>query len=148
MGAGLALQSAAIEPQIAGVVAESPFATLREVSYDYTGLHLSPLLGRTLFWPASYFGLQQMEQAGGFRVDDISDERAVSDRPFPVLIICDTLDRIIPCRHARRIFARATGPKELWIVEGADHTGALGRDPAQFEQRTIHFFQGIHAARN
>ncbi|MGH9701742.1 MAG: alpha/beta hydrolase, partial [Candidatus Acidiferrales bacterium] len=33
MGAGVALQSAAVEPQIAGVVAESPFATLREVSY-------------------------------------------------------------------------------------------------------------------
>jgi uncharacterized protein len=148
MGAAIALQSASVEPQIAGVVAESPFATLREVSYDYTGLHLSPLLGRTLFWPASYFGLKQMEDAGRFRVDDISDERAVSDRPFPVLIICDTLDHIIPCRHARRIFAGATGPKELWIVEGADHTGALGREPGEFERRTVRFLLGIHATKN
>ena len=41
MGAGLALQSAAVEPQIAGVVAESPFATLYKacgyvVKYIYT----------------------------------------------------------------------------------------------------------------
>ncbi len=147
MGAAIALESAAVEPQIAGVAAESPFATLREVSYDYTGLHFSPFLGRTLFWPASYFALKQMEKAGGFRVDDISAEQAVSERPFPVFLICDTLDHIIPCRHARRIFARATGPKELWIVEGADHTGAMGRDPAEFEQRAVRFFQGIHADR-
>jgi pimeloyl-ACP methyl ester carboxylesterase len=148
MGAGLALESAAVEPQIAGVVAESPFSTLREVSYDYTGLHLSPLLGRTLFWPASYFGLREMEKAGRLRVDDISTEQAVRERPFPVFLICDTLDHIIPCRHARLIFAKATGPKQLWIVEGADHTGAMGRDPAEFERRTISFLQGIHAGRN
>lgn len=81
-------------------------------------------------------------------MDDISAERAVSERPFPILLICDTLDHIIPCRHARRIFASATGPKELWIVEGADHTGALGREPEEFELRTVNFFQGIHAAKN
>ncbi|MCI0626423.1 MAG: alpha/beta fold hydrolase [Acidobacteria bacterium] len=40
MGAALALQSAAIEPRIAGVVAESSFSDLREVAYDYAGLHI------------------------------------------------------------------------------------------------------------
>ena len=52
MGAALALQSAGVEPRIAGVVAEDPFANLREVSYDYGGLHFSPLLGKWLFRPA------------------------------------------------------------------------------------------------
>ena len=37
MGAAIALQSAAVEPRIEGVVAEDPFADLREVSYDYAG---------------------------------------------------------------------------------------------------------------
>ena len=35
MGAGIALQSAEIDPRIEGVVAEASFATLREASYDY-----------------------------------------------------------------------------------------------------------------
>jgi len=47
MGAAVALQSAVIEPRIEGVVAEDPFADLREVSYDYAGLRLSPFLGET-----------------------------------------------------------------------------------------------------
>jgi uncharacterized protein len=42
MGAGIALQSASVEPRIAGVVAESSFSDLREVTYDYAGLHWSP----------------------------------------------------------------------------------------------------------
>ncbi len=37
MGAAIALQSAAVEPRIQAVVAESPFSSLREVSYDYAG---------------------------------------------------------------------------------------------------------------
>jgi alpha-beta hydrolase superfamily lysophospholipase len=34
MGAAIALQSATVEPRIAAVAAEDPFANLREVSYD------------------------------------------------------------------------------------------------------------------
>jgi uncharacterized protein len=49
MGAAIALQSAAVEPRIEAVVAEDPFADLREVSYDYAGLFLTPMLGKTIF---------------------------------------------------------------------------------------------------
>jgi alpha-beta hydrolase superfamily lysophospholipase len=38
MGAGIALQSAGADPRIQAVVAEAPFASLREASYDYAGL--------------------------------------------------------------------------------------------------------------
>lgn len=51
-----------------------------------------------------------------------------------------TLDRRIPCRHARRIFRATTGPKELWVVRGAQHTGAYGIDPAEFRRRVLAFF--------
>jgi dipeptidyl aminopeptidase/acylaminoacyl peptidase len=42
MGAAIALQSAAVESRIESVVAEDPFANLREVSYDYGGLQHLP----------------------------------------------------------------------------------------------------------
>jgi hypothetical protein len=38
MGAGIALQSAGIDPRMEAVVAEAPFASLPEASYDYAGL--------------------------------------------------------------------------------------------------------------
>ncbi|HXX17816.1 MAG TPA: alpha/beta hydrolase [Candidatus Acidoferrum sp.] len=140
MGAAIALQSAAVEPRIEAVVAEDPFASLRDVSYDYAGLHVSPLLGMTLFRPAPIMALAALGKSGGFNPDDVSPEKAVAERAFPVLLICGTLDRTIPCRHAERIYRSATGPKELWVVEGAEHASALGRAPQQYEDRVIRFF--------
>jgi len=139
MGAAIALQSAAVEPRIEGVIAENPFADLREVSYDYGGLHFSPLLGKTLFRPATIFGMDAMAKAGGFNPDEVSPEKAVAARPFAVLLICGTRDHTIPCRHAEQIYKAATGPKELWIVGGAEHASALGHAPAEYEARVIRF---------
>jgi fermentation-respiration switch protein FrsA (DUF1100 family) len=140
MGAAIALQSAAVEPRIEAVVAEDPFANLREVSYDYGGLHFSPLLGKTLFRPATIFAMSELAKAGGFPPDDVSPEKAVAVRPFPTLLICGTQDRTIPCRHAEGIFRRVLGPKELWVVEGAEHASGLGRAPTEYENRVIRFF--------
>jgi uncharacterized protein len=141
MGAAIALQSAAIEPRIAAVSAEDPFASLREVTYDYAGLDVSPFLGKTLFRPASIFAMCAVTKAGGFNPDEVSPEKAVAQRPFPVLLICGTNDHRIPCRHAEQIYNAAIGPKELWIVQGAGHAAALGQAPAEYENRVVSFFE-------
>jgi len=143
MGAAIALQSAAVEPRIAGVVAESSFSDLREVTFDYAGLHWSPLLGKTLFRPGTWTLISIAQKEGGFSVDEVSPEKSVSVRPFPVLLICDRSDHIIPCRHTHRIFSAATGPKELWEVPGANHASALGAAPAGYERRVISFLENL-----
>jgi uncharacterized protein len=140
MGGALALQSAAAESRIEAVVAEDPFANLREVAYDYAGLDISPLLGKTLFRPAVMVAMHSISREGGFDPDDVSPEKAVAVRAFPVLLICGTADHRIPCRHAERIYQAARGPRELWIVKGAGHADAFGRAPAQYERRVIDFF--------
>jgi uncharacterized protein len=141
MGAAIALQSAAIEPRIAAVAAEDPFASLREVSYDYAGLDLSPLLGKTLFRPATIFALDAIKRSGGFDPDEVSPEKAMAQRQFPVLLICGAKDHRIPCRHAQALYNAAIGPKELWIAPGAGHANALGQAPAEYETRVVTFFE-------
>jgi pimeloyl-ACP methyl ester carboxylesterase len=141
MGASIALQSAGVEPRIVGVVAESSFSDLREVTYDYAGLHWTPWLGKTFFRPATWTALSEAEKQGGFAANDVSPEKSVAARPFPVLLICDALDHIIPCRHSHRIFEAALGPKELWEVPLSDHASAIGTAPAEYEQRVIAFFE-------
>ena len=141
MGAAIALQSAAVEPRLAAVSAEDPFANLREVTYDYAGLDVSPFLGKTLFRPASIFALRAVALTGGFNPDEVSPEKAVALRPFPVLLICGTNDHRIPCRHAEAIYNAAMGPKQLWIVQGAGHASALGQAPAEYENRVVSFFE-------
>jgi alpha-beta hydrolase superfamily lysophospholipase len=147
MGAAIALQSAAVEPRIDAVVAEDPFANLREVTYDYAGLEFSPLLGKTLFRPASLAAMYEVKKTGGFDPGDVSPENAVSARAFPVLLICGTEDHRIPCRHAEAIYKMAIGPKELWIAKGAGHASALGHDPQEYEKRVIGFFEKYPAGK-
>jgi hypothetical protein len=148
MGASIALQAAAVEPRVAGVVAESAFASLKEVSFDYAGLRISHWLGRTIFRPASSLALKGATQEGGFRADDVSPEKAVAARPFPVLLICGTRDRNIPPRHTKRIYQAAAGPKEMWLVPGAGHSAALGAAPQEFEQRVVTFYRQTHGQKN
>jgi uncharacterized protein len=147
MGAGIALQAAGADQRIEAVVAEAPFASLREASYDYAGLRWSPLLGKTLFAPFSWMLVSRGEALAGFSAAGISPEKAVAKRPFPVLLICDANDVGLPCRHAERIYAAARGPKTLWVVPGAFHTGALGLAPDEFRRRILWFFAASSASR-
>ncbi len=146
MGAAIALQAAAVDDRIDGVVAEASFSNLREVSYDYAGLQWSPWLGKSLFRPAAIIAMRAVEREGGFRADDVSPQEAVAARPFPVLLICGLADRTVPCRHANQILQSAGGPKQLWIVPGAGHTQAYGAAPVEFERRVLEFLNAIRAS--
>jgi fermentation-respiration switch protein FrsA (DUF1100 family) len=77
----------------------------------------------------------------------VSPVKAVAMRPFPVLLICDENDEALPCRHAREIYAAATGPKEFWMAPGAFHTGAIGIQPAEFERRVLDFYANVAAGK-
>jgi alpha-beta hydrolase superfamily lysophospholipase len=140
MGAGIALQSAAYDPRIEAVVAEAAFASLREAAYDYAGLQKYPLLGKTFFAPGAWTMLYHGERLAGFPASEISPEKAVAARAFPILLICDTADTTLPCRHSQKIYAAATGPKDLWVVPNAFHTAALGFQPDEFQRRVLAFF--------
>jgi alpha-beta hydrolase superfamily lysophospholipase len=143
MGAGIALQSAAVEPRIEGVVAEASFANLREASYDYAGLRRSPFLGKTLFAPGTWTMLYRAEKLANLAAPEVSPEKAVATRAFPVLLICDGNDVALPCRHTKRIYDAARGPKQMWIVPGAFHTAALGDEPAEFRRRVLAFYDSV-----
>lgn len=143
MGAGIALQSAGIDPRIEAVVAEAPFASLREASYDYAGLQKYALLGETFFAPGAWVMLYRGSKIAGFSAAGVSPERAVAARNFPVLLICDEKDTTLPCRHAKRIYAAARGPKSLWVVPEAFHAAALGFAPGEFRRRVLDFFHQL-----
>jgi uncharacterized protein len=145
MGAGIALQSAAADARIEGVVAEAAFANMREASYDYAGLRKSPWLGKTLLAPFSWTLLYRGGKIGGIDISQISPENAVASRNFPVLLICDEKDEALPCRHTERIYAAASGPKQMWVVPGAFHTAAYGFEPVEFRRRVLAFYGAIAA---
>jgi pimeloyl-ACP methyl ester carboxylesterase len=145
MGAGIVLQSAAADPRIEAVVAESPFASLREATYDYAGLQKYPWLGKTFFAPGAWALLSRGVSIARFPAAEVSPQHAVAARAFPVLLICDENDVVLPCRHAEMIYAATRGPKQLWIVPRAFHTAAYGFAPEEFRRRVLAFFAAASA---
>lgn len=140
MGAGIALQAAGADTRIEAVAAEAPFANLLEAAYDYAGLQRWPLLGKTIFAPGAWVLIYRGEKLAGFPAGEVSPEKAVAGRAFPVLLICDGADVVLPCRHSEMILRAAAGPKELWRVPGAMHTGALASASEEFRRRVIQFY--------
>jgi uncharacterized protein len=147
MGAGISLQSAAVDPRIEAVVAEAAFANIREASYDYAGLRRSPFLGKTLLRPFSWTLLDRGAKLTGYPISEVSPVKAVALRPFPVLLICDENDEALPCRHTKQIYAAAIGPKEFWMAPHAFHTGAIGMQPQEFERRVLDFYANVAAGK-
>jgi fermentation-respiration switch protein FrsA (DUF1100 family) len=60
--------------------------------------------------------------------------------PTPVTFIHGTRDQVVPLAHSKALYARAQEPKDLWIVEGGQHTDALSRHRATYIPKILQFF--------
>ncbi len=148
MGAVIALQSAAADARIDGVIAEAPFSSLREASYDYASFHSNPWLARIPLRPGVEVGLWTIERESGFNADDISPELAVAARVFPVFLIGDGDDETLPVRHVKMVYGSSKGPRRIWIVPHAHHASGIGTAPGEYESRCLDFLHSIQCNRS
>jgi len=120
LGAGIALQAAAEDRRIVGVVAVSSFSDLRTA-----GRERAP-------WFASKGNLAEAfaiaEKEGKFRADDVSPMAAAALIKVPTLVIHGEKDDETPAAHSNRIFAALHEPKRLIVVANAGHNHVLNAD--------------------
>jgi alpha-beta hydrolase superfamily lysophospholipase len=120
LGAAIALQAAAGEPRIAGVVAAETFSDLRTVARERAPWILSEDIVARAF--------QLAEKSGEFEVDAVSPEKAARRIRVPVLLIHGADDRDTAASHSQRVLAALAGPKRLILVEGAGHNQSLRQE--------------------
>jgi len=143
MGAAQLLQSLDAPSRFCAVVAESSFASFREIAYDRMGqpFHLGPWVGRTIFRPLVEVAFLRARWKYGRDMESISPEDSIAATTTPVLLIHGQIDSNIPVRHSRLIHAHNLHT-QLWEVWGADHCGAISTAPAEFQQRVLSFIGG------
>jgi len=148
MGGAELLQSLSIETRFCAVVAESPFATFREVTYSRFGrpFHMGPWLGRTFFRPTVDAGFLYVRVRYDVNMEDASPEGAVARSKTPVLLIHGLADRNIPPYHSDLIQMRSPTSVVVWKVHGAVHTGAYKAAPEEFDRRILEWFTA-HSSR-
>ncbi|MGH9657823.1 MAG: alpha/beta hydrolase [Bryobacteraceae bacterium] len=142
MGGAILLQALPVEPRLAAVVVEAPFATLREIAYDRISSRFGsrPWPGRTFLRPILETAFLYSRLVYSVPLDRVSPEDAVAASLAPVLLINGSQDPNTPIRHARRIASRRPGVT-VWEIDGAGHTGAWAAAPAEFERRVVEWFK-------
>jgi hypothetical protein len=142
MGAAIAIQASAVTPGLCAIAAESPFATFREIANDRiaqetgSGLWFSHTLGA----PAREMALLYIDLRYRVNLADANPLQAIRASRVPTLLICGTADDNIPMRHSQQLYRAGASHAQLWVVPGAEHTGAIAVDPSAFEQRVIGWF--------
>lgn len=141
MGAALLLEYLQRERRYCAVVAESPYATFREVAYDRVGqfFGLGPWVGRVVLRPVVELSFVYVRVRYHANLDLADPEGAVAATPVPVLLIHGHEDNNIPERHCELIAERDPAVV-FWDVPGAGHTGAYHARPVEFETRVLGWF--------
>jgi uncharacterized protein len=135
LGGSVALLSAAAIPELRAVVADSTFASARWVIDHqlHSLLNLPDWFGPLLLTAGSL--------EAGISPDDAAPVAAAARLgQRPLLVIHGAEDSTFDVENARMIYAAASGPRDLWILEGVAHTGAYEHDRGLFVNRLDAFF--------
>jgi len=141
MGAAQLLQSLRRETRFCAIVAESPFASFREIGYDRVGqrFNTGPWLGRTILRPIVEFAFLYARLKYKLDFEQVSPEDAVAKTKVPILLIHGKVDSNLPVRHSRLVAARNSSI-QLWEVPNADHCGAMSAAPDEFSEKVLGWF--------
>jgi fermentation-respiration switch protein FrsA (DUF1100 family) len=136
MGAAVSLLGAAGEPEVAALVLDSPFCDLRQILVEnvWRTLHLpgGPFVAGAGLW---------MRLRHGVRLSDASPMAVLSGlEPRPLFFIHGGADEVTSVRHSRRLYDAYRGPREIWVVQGAPHTGGYFADRPLYVERVAGFF--------
>jgi len=135
MGAVVSLLGAAGEPGVEALVLDSPFSDLRQLLTENVGRYKLP--------GGPFVGLAglMLRMRTGSRLSECSPRAVLSSlEPRPLFFIHGGADDVTSVAHSRALYDAYRGPREIWIVQGAPHTGAYLADRPLYVERVAGFF--------
>ncbi len=135
-GAATALLAAAYIPEVGAVVADSPFADMRDLMTN----ELKAKVGNAGFFMPGIVWIGKI--FFGLDLAEIPPIKAIgSIAPRPVFLLHGEGDTRIPVEQSLKLkAASANRPLELWTLPGVEHTQEYNANPAEFMKRTCAFF--------
>src|ERR1700693_2730702 len=136
MGAVVSMLGAAGEPGVQALVLDSPFSDLRSSLIESVRA-ASKLPGARFVWLAGVmFCMRTRHRISECRPRDVLSAL----EPRPLFFVHGGADDITSVNHSRRLYDAYRGPREIWIVQGAPHTGAYFADRPLYVERVAGFF--------
>jgi len=142
MGAAILLQAVEKETRFCAVVAESSFASFRQIAYIRVGqlIGTGAWLGRVILRPAVELAFLYGRLTRGVNLIDASPEKSVVRSRVPILLVHGLADHNIPAQQSERIRAQNPSVITLWEVEHAGHCGAVNVAHEEFDNRVLGWF--------
>ncbi len=128
LGGAIGIVLASERPEIRGLAVDGAFDNYRRI----VGWHIrrNPLLLAIAWWVPSL-----LVKTGYDPIDYVA-----KIAPRALLVMQGTEDHVVDPAMARRLYDAAGEPKELWLVEGADHYGAMQDRPEESHPRLLEFW--------
>ncbi|MGH2543728.1 MAG: alpha/beta hydrolase, partial [Ardenticatenaceae bacterium] len=132
MGAATALQTAAQEPRITALVADSPFADVADmVAQETARTTIFPRWLVPVFIPGMKLFANVIYDID---IGEIVPEDAVKQLDYPIFVIHGLADTRIATEQGIRVHEAAHPDSELWLVPEVDHVDAFREHPDEYEQ--------------
>jgi uncharacterized protein len=136
LGAATATLAAAEDPEVAGLVCDSTYRSLRDTVAHHLELARSWAwwMRAVPSWPVGAEVLYWMSKKGGFDVDAV-DIRAAAARMAgrPCLFVCNSGDERMPAEIAFELKAAAGDRARVLVVPGHSHGGAYRDATAAYQ---------------
>ena len=130
-GAYILAQVASFDPRVKAVVLEGAFGdAIEQTRAVYNGRPFGTRLGAVL-------AVRTHMDVKELRPIDVVGKIA----PRPLVIVAGANDHTVPPELSRELYDAAKMPKQLWIIEGADH-GQYGKTDSTYAPRLRAFFKG------
>ena len=136
MGAAMAIEYAALNADIAAVIAVSAFSSLQDtinVSVEYfTGLPAFPFAPMISVWAEMILDMD---------VEQVNATKAAAQLCHtPLLIMQGGEDIVVSVASGQWLYDAACGEKQLWFEESLGHTQFDTKKPDAFRRRVLEFF--------
>ena len=133
LGAVIAIMTASEERGLAGLVLDSPFASLMEMVYRETsrrsGVSRFFLPGMVLMGRVLY----------GVDLASVRPLDAITSVDCPLLFVHGADDVMVAPSNSARLCKAARGEKDLWLVPGARHAQGYNTRPLEYVDRVVDF---------
>lgn len=125
LGGAIAIELAAKNPVIPGLIVESTFTSMR-LMVDHEGI----------------YGLFPADLLLTHKFDSISKVKSLK---MPLLLIHGTSDRVVPALMSQVLFDTITAPKQLLLVPDAGHNDVAEVSGVQYQQAVQQFVAQVRA---
>ncbi len=135
LGAAVALQAMEADPRLCCGVVESPFATLREVVFDY----MKRISGIPVRWISDQ-ALTRSGEIARFPVDSVRPEESARHIMQPVMVVHGLLDQHISPEYGKRVYQNLGAHDKLWVpVPQASHFTIASVGGDAYKRQVIDF---------